>query len=307
MSLELIKKAFDGNAWVYADNEYGQAVAPAMYDEMIRDYQSKNLVIAPLAEQFDFTQPGRSLTVTIDVAPTAAALTAETDAAAVSAITNRQVTFIPKEYTKKFEASYWEMERGFLPFMQNATKKLGYSLALQKDSLARDALYNGCGHEIYSNNKVAPSDISSTDTFNLGAIVSARKLISKSLYNPTTLVIGKDQEADLLGITNIYKANEFGTRSAIEGGLIGNLLGFDIFTSDAIVAGTTGTYDGVVRAIALGKTGSGESAFGHAFTRLPIVESDKDISFRQVIVVASEAYDFKVLHEDAICVIGSYA
>lgn len=302
MSLELIKKAFNSDSWVYTDNSYGQAVAPQMFDQMVRDYQSKNLVIAPLAEQFDFTMPGRSLTVTIDIAPTAAAAIAETAAVTSSAITNRQVTFTPKEQIKRYDASYWEMERGFLPFMQNATKKIGYALAMRKDELARDALYSGATTTIYANGKTVATDVASSDTFGLSELVSARKTIGKYLYTPTTLIIGKDQEADLLSITNIYKANEFGTRSAIEGGLLGNLYGFDIYVSDAILPATN-----LVRAIALGRTGSGESAFGHAFSRLPMVETDKDISYRQVIIVGSEVYDFQVLHPNAVVLIGSYA
>lgn len=299
---ELIKRAFSSDSWKYADNTYGQAVAPAMYDELVKDYETKSLVIAPLAEQYDFTKPGRSFTVTVDVAPTVAALTAETDAATSSSITNRQVTFAPLEYTKRYDASYWEIERGFLPFMANATQKIGYAMAMKKDEVARDALYSGATNTIFVNSVTACSDLASTDTFNTDVIVNARKTLSKALYNPYALVIGRDQEADLLLQTNIYKANEFGTRSAIENGLIGNLSGFEIYTSDNILASSH-----CVKAIALGKSGMGTAPFGHGYSRLPMIETDKDISFRQVVVVGSEAYDFQVLHPDGVCVIGSYA
>jgi len=299
---ELIKRAFSSDAWKYADNTYGQAVAPAMFDENVRDYETKNLVIAPLAEQFDFTRPGRSFTVTVDVAPTAAILTAETDSATTVAITNRQVTFAPIEYTSKYEASYTEMERGFLPFMQNATKKIGYSLAMKKDEVARDALYAGAASTIFVNGVTACTDLASTDTFNTSVIVEARKTLSKALYSPYAIVIGRDQEADILNIENIYKADEFGTRSAIEKGLIGNLSGFDLFVSDNILPSSH-----CVKAIALGRSGMGTAPFGHAYSRLPMVETDKDISFRQVFVVGSEMYDFEVLHPSGVLPIGSYA
>jgi len=300
---QLIKRAFSSDSWKYADNTYGQAVAPAMYDELVREYETKNLVIAPLAESYDFTKPGRSFTVTVDVAPSVATLTAETDAAVSSQIQVRQVTFEPKEYTKRYDASYWEIERGFLPFMDNATKKIGYSLAMKKDEVARDTLYAGAGHNLLVNGVSDCASLAATDTFNVSAIVEARKVISKSLYTPYALIIGRDQEADLLNITNIYKANEFGTRQAIEKGLIGNLSGFDIYISDNILPDS----NNCEKAIALGRSGMGTSPFGYGYSRLPMIETDKDISFRQVVVVGSEAYDFQVLHPDGICTIGSYA
>ena len=301
MANELIKNAFDSNAWVYSDNTYGQAVAPAKYDEMVRDYQTKSLVLAPLAEQFDFTRPGSSWTVTIDAAPTAAALTAETDAAAVSAITNRQVTFTPVEYTKKFEASYTEMEDGFLKFMENASKKIGYAMAQAKDAKCLSSLYAGATSTVYVNSKAASTDLASTDVFNRNAVLRGLNAVKVLLYRPDSLIISNIQEAALLNEGSIYKANEFGTRAAIANGLIGNLYGLNIYVTDAITATSN-----VEKAVLLGKTGTGEKAFGIATARRATVESDKDIDFRQVKVVGSERYDVQVLHPGAVALIGSY-
>lgn len=302
MAKELLKRAFDSNAWIYSANSYGQAVAPAKYDEMVRDYQSKSLVIAPLGEQFDFTQPGSTWTVTIDAAPTAAAVTAETDAASVSAITNRQVTFTPEEYTKKFESSYTEMEDGFLKFMENASKKIGYAMALKKDDVVYDKLVAGATSTVYANGKTVSSDVASTDYFNRNLILRGLQKVRTLLYRPDSLIISPIQEANLLNEGSIYKANEFGTRSAIANGLIGNIYGLNIYVSDTVADNVASN---VEKGLILGKTGSGEKAFGIATARLPTVESDKDISFRQVFIVGSERYDAQVLHPGAICVLES--
>lgn len=303
MAKELLKKAFDANAWIYIGNSEGQAVAPAKYDEMVRDYQDKTLVVAPLAEQFDFTQPGSTWTVTIDEAPSASALTVETDSAAVSAITNRQVTFTPVEYTKKFEASYTEMEDGFLKFMENASKKIGYAMGLKKDSVCVTTLYAGASNSVFVNSVAAASDLAATDYFNRNAVLRGMNQVRVGLYRPDSLVISPIQEAALLNEGSIYKANEFGTRAAISNGLIGNLYGLDIYVSDTIADNVASN---VEKAIVLGKTGTGEKAFGVATARRPTVETDKDISFRKVEVVGSERYDVQVLHPDAVCLIGSY-
>lgn len=301
ISKEMVKRAFDTNAWTYIGNSYGQAVAPAMFDEMVSEYQKKALVVAPLARQIDFRRPGSTWTVTVDVAPAVSALTAETAGAATSAITNRQVTFTPVEYTKKYEASYTEMEDGFLPFMANATEKIGYAMADQKDANAVSVLYSGATTALFVNSVSVATDLASTDTFNLDVIVDARKAIGKLLYRPYVLLIGRDQEADILKLSDIYNSNKFGSRDALINGLVGGLYGFSIYVSDNITATSNVEY-----ALALGKTQTGEPAFAVAQARDPMVEMDKDITFRQVLVVGSERYDTQVIHPGAVASIGSY-
>lgn len=298
---KLVKRAFDSNAWTYVGNSYGQAVAPAMYDEQVMMYQKKGLVVAPLAKQIDFRKPGHTWTVTVDAAPSAASVLVETDTVGVQAITNRQVTFTPVEYGVKFEGSYTELEDGFLPFMENATEKIGYAMADKKDAIALAALYAGATTTDLVNGKSVTTDLASTDTFNTTAIVDARVTIQTYLYKPKDLIISNFQEGSLLKITNIYKANEFGTRSAIANGLIGNLFGFDIYVSDNITATSNVEY-----ALALGKTRTNESSFAIAIARDPKVEMDKDISFRKVLVVGTERYNVQVIHPNAIVKIGTY-
>lgn len=298
---KLVKRAFDSDAFTYVGNSYGQAVAPAMYDEQVMEYQKKELVVAPLGRQIDFRKPGHSLTVTVDGAPTAASALVETNASSVQAITNRQVTFTPSEYGVEFQASYTEIEDGFLPFMENATEKIGYSLAAKKDAVALAALYSGATTTTFVNGKSASTDLVSTDVMDTTAIVDARVTIGQKLYRPYALVISRFQEGSLLKVSNIYKANEFGTRSAILNGLIGNLYGFDIFVSDSISATSNVEY-----AVALGKTQSNEAAFAVATSRDPMIEMDKDISYRMAKVVGTERYDVKVIHPDAVVAIGTY-
>lgn len=304
MTKELLKRAFDTtNGWIYDTSAYAKAVAPAKYDEMVMEYESQNLVVAPLGRQIDFTQPGRSWTVTIDAAPaSAAADVAETDAVTYTAITNRQVTFTPSTRAAAYQASYEEMQDGFLNFMENASKKIGYQLALKKDSLAVSTIVAGATNTKYANGKALATDVESTDLFSPSLVLEGRKTIGKLFYNPADLVIGRDQEADLLDTSNISKANEFGTRSAIAKGLLGTLYGINIYVSDSIVGASN-----VIKGFMLGRTGGNEAAFGIAFSQNPMLESDKDIEYRQIKVVGTERYDIKVLHPGAICVLGSYS
>ena len=303
MARELLKQAFDTtNGWIYDTSSYAKAVAPAKYDEMVKSFEEKNLIVASLGEQYDFRQPGRTWTVTIDAEPgSAAAVVAETDAVSYTAITNRQVTFSPSTKYAAYQASYEQMQDGFLNFMENASKKIGYQLSWKKDSLAVSTIIAGATTTKYANSKSLATDLNSTDVFSRELVLEGRKVVGKYYYNPSELVIGRDQEADLLNEGSIYKANEFGTRSAISNGLIGNLYGVQIYVSDLIVASSN-----VAKGFLMGRSGSDEAAFGVAVAQDPMMETKRDIEYRQQKVVGTERYDIKVIHPNAICVLGSY-
>ena len=55
----------------------------------------------------------------------------------------------------------------------------------------------------------------------------------------------------------------------------------------------------------LGKSGSGEPAFGLAVARRPTIKMDEDIDYDQIKVVGRERYDVQVIHPGAVCIIHS--
>lgn len=295
---ELVKNAFDANAWTYLQSQDAKDVAPAIFEEKVYDYQQKALVVAPQGRQIDFTRPGRSLTVTIDEAPTAASTVIETDAVSYSAITNRQVTFTPLQKAKAYQASRTEMEDGFLEFMGNASKKIGYALAQAKDDLAVTRIVAGATHTVFANGKTAATDVAASDVLDLDLIADARKKIRTSYYTPASLIVSPVGETQLLKNTNVQKANEFGTRTAIANGLLGSLYGVNIYVSDSIVAANNRE-----SAFMLGLTAGGEESFAHALVRRPTIRMDEDIDFDQIKVVGRERYDIQVIHPGAICLL----
>lgn len=302
MKRELIKRSFDANAFL-AQSAEGAAVNPEMWDMRLREYQEKNLVITGLAEQFDFRGPGVDYKVTIDNPPTAAADVAETDAIAIQANSTRNVVFDPTERGSGFEVSTKELVRSFFNVMERFSKKLGYSLAQRKDAFALSVVYDAvpAAHAIVANN-VASSAITSDDTMNYASITSAKRVIEKKLYRPEVLLVNVSQEEQLLNLGTIHKADEFGTRAAIERGVIGSLFGLLVVKSDSIPI-----TDNKSKAIVMGTTKSGERALGYAIKRDPVMEMERDVKLRRTILVAHEDYDFKVLHADALATIETYA
>jgi len=297
---ELIKKAFDSNAFISTDTE-AVAVNPNIWDIKLRDYEEHNLVFTSQMQVFDFRSYGVDYTVTIDEEPTAAADVAETDAIAISAITTRNITFTPSERGAAYQTSRKEIVRAFFNVMENMSKKLGYKLARKKDALAISTTQSGAGNTVVVND-VASSAVASSDTLNYASITKAARLIEDDLYMPTKLFINPTQKQQLLDLGTINQADSFGTRDAIQKGLIGELFGLKIF-----VLNTIPTSANKAKAIVLGESQTGEQAVGYAIKRDPMMEQDYDPLYRQFTIVAHEEYDIQILHPNAIATIESYA
>jgi HK97 family phage major capsid protein len=250
---------------------------------------------------FDFRQPGRDYTVTIDAAPTAAALVAETAAVAIQPITNRQVVFTPTERGTAMQTTRKELVRAFFPVMENMTKKLAYALALLKDSTGVSVAQAGATTALTANG-VASTAIASSDTLGLEDFTKANRVIKNYFYKPVKAFIGNSQEEQVLNISQLQKANEFGTRSAIDEGLVGQLFGIKIYVTDSIsVSGNKS------KMIVQGESKTGEQAVGYAIKRDAMIERDYDPFYRQESLIAHEEYDFQVLHPNAIVTVESYA
>ncbi len=297
---QFIKRAIDANAFVSSDT-YATAVNPKIWNTSLRDFEEKNIIYTNHVTQFDFRSPGRDYTVTIDAAPSAAAEVAETDAVSIQPITNRQVTFTPTEYGSAMQTTKKELVRAFFPVMENMVKKLGYSLALKKDSLGVATAVAGATTSLVAND-VASSAIASTDTLGLEDFTRSVRVIKNFYYKPAKAFICNSQEEQVLNITQVQKANEFGTRDAIEKGLIGQLFGLKIYVTDSIpVSGNK------AKMLVQGQSQTGEEAVGIAIKRDALIESDYDAFERKSSLIATEEYNFQVLHPNAIVTVESYA
>lgn len=298
---EFIKRALDTTNAFLSTGAEATTVNPAIWDTMLRDFEEQNLVVANLAETFDFRSPGRDYTVTVDDAPSAAVELTETTDVAISAFSTRQVTFEPKEYGAAYQLTRKEAVRAFFDVAERMVRKLGYAMALKKDSLAITEVVNNATHSVVANN-VASSAIASTDTLGYSEITSAIQKIEGSYYRPKVLVINQFQKQQLLNLGTINKANEFGTRDAIQKGLVGELFGLAIYVTTALPVASS-----KAKALVLGVSQSGEGALGYAIKRDPIIEREYHARGRFWDIVGHEEYDFAALHPGAMCTIETYS
>jgi len=301
---EFIKRALDTtNGFILSESAEAQAVNPNIWDYKLREFEEQNLVVTNLAESYDLRGPGSDLKITVDDAPSAAAALVETTDVTISAYSTRNVTYTPTEQGAAYQVTRKEAVRSFFDVMSRMVRKLGYSMALRKDNLAVSVARAGAGNSVIVNDVSVATDIASTDTLNYAAITKAIQENAADYYiNSEYLVINYYQEKQLLDLGTINKANEFGTRDAIQKGLIGELFGLKVFVSHSITSSSSRA-----KALVLAKSGSGEAALGYAIKRDPIIETEYHALGRYWDIVGHEEYDFQVLHPNAICTIETYS
>jgi len=309
---EYIKKALDTTNGFFSTQSEAVAVNPNIWDFRLRDYQEKNLIVTPLAEQFDFRGAGVDYKVTIDEAPSAAAALTETVDVTISAFATRNTTFTPTEYGAAYQLTRKEAVRAFFNVAERMVKKLGYSLAQKKDALAVTCLQTYAGNTVMPASKTAATALQSTDTLDYDSILRGKNVIESAYYTPMDLLINYTHKQQLLNLGTVNKANEFGTRDAIQKGLVGELFGLRVWASHSIptVAATGAASTDVIqnaKAVILGETGTGEKAFGYAIKRDPIIEKEYHARGRFWDIVAHEEYDFQMLHAEAVCLIQTAA
>ena len=221
------------------------------------------MIITPLAQQFDFRGAGADYRVTIDEAPTAAAELTETVDVPISAFSTSYVTFTPTEYGAAYQLPRKEAVRAFFDVAQRMTTKLGYAMAQKKDSLAYSTAISGAGNTVYVNSKTTTTDLAPTDTLDYDSITRAIKANEEDLFvNNKYLIINYAQKQQLLNLGTINQADSFGTRDAIQKGLIGELFGLMVYATHSVT-----TSSNVAGALVLAETQTGEQALGYATDR----------------------------------------
>jgi len=278
----------------------GAAVNPNIWDYNLKKFIEQSIVVTPLAEQIDFRSPGVDFKVTIDLAPSIATVQTDTAEVSVSSFSTRNLTMTPLEYGARYQLTKGEAVRAFFNVAEKMVGKLGYSMAQKKESLAITCL-TASTNNVIVNSKTAVTAIASTDTFNVALLTSGIQKMKLKYYKPKYLIINPVMENALFNTTNLYKANEFGTRDVIANGYISTLFGVQIFVSDVLSTSTS------AKAILLGETKTGEKAFGYCVKRDPVIERQYFAATRLWDIVGTEEYGFSLFHEDAVWTLQCYA
>lgn len=300
---EFIKHSLDTANALSINTGAALGINPQIWDNRVREFEEKIAVVKNLCGFFDMRSPGATLTVTVDATPTAAALTADTASASASAFAPRQVNFNCSEYTKMFQLTRSEMETTFFNGMDRASRGIAASMDEARETAAMTAIYAGAGNSVIVNSKSATTDLTSTDTINYDAITRAILANQKDKYiNNKYLIVSYTQLQSLLNLGQVYKANEFGTRDAIQNGYIGMIYGLQIYATLYITP-----TNNVEKAVVMAISGMGEPAVGYAVKRDTTIETQYFAADRAYDIVGSANFGFSVLHPNGLCTIATYA
>lgn len=302
MKTELIKNAIDSNGFM-SDATAAGYINPTVWNQQVLSFLEQQLVVAKLAKVYNdlLGSAGSSLNVTINSTPAAAAAVDESADVTVAAYAVTQQTFTPKEYAFAYQLSDKEARRSFFDVQTNMAQKIGYALALERETLAISTLRAGNGNEVMVASKTATSDLASSNTLDWDTIVNGMVEIRKDYLVPKFLIVSPAGIGQLMKTQALRDASQFGGRETILGGEVKTLGGLTIMWSTLITASSN-----KVESLMLGVDMMGEAPFGIAHKALPTIRTQRFERGRYTDIVGTEEYEFKVLRANGICSVWYY-
>ena len=296
---EFIKRAIDANGFISSDTSAGY-INPKEWDKRVLQGAEANIIVSKLGMQYDMRGPGADLQVTIDATPSEAGALTETVDVAIDEIAYTKVDFAPTEFGAAYQLSDKEKRRSFFSVMENMTSKLGYRYALKMDNLAIAALVAGAG-ATFGANGGTPGSLDSADVLALSDINKGVRIMELKDFFPNKIVINAWQKQNLMDLKQFTSASEFGTRDAIQKGLIGEVAGLTVFQTTQVKV-----VSDEAKALILGENASGEKSFGIAIKADPTITTEYHARGRYTDVVSVGEYDIKVLHPEGIVALATY-
>lgn len=298
---ELVMNAIDASGFQSTATAAGY-INPEVWNREVLRHVEDTIIVSSYAKVYNdlLGAPGDTLNVSINSAPAAAAAVAESDDVTIAAYAVTQVVFTPTEYAFAYALSDKEARRAFYDVASDMTRKIGYALALKRDTDALSTITTGAGNAVTANNVVS-SDITSSDTIDWDDIVNAMTEVRKDKLVPKVLIVSPGQLGQLMKTQAFRDASQFGGRETILGGQLKMVGGLEVVWSTLITPTASKS-----KAVMLGYDLGGESPFGVCVKALPQIRSQRFELGRYTNFVGVEEWDYAVLRANGICTIQSY-
>ena len=298
---DLVMNAIDSNGFQPSATAAGY-INPTLWNTQVLQFLEANLVVARLAKVYNdlLGAPGSSVNITINSTPLAASAVATSDDVTVSAYAVTQVTFTPTEYGFAYALHDTEARRAFYDVATDMARKIGYALALKRDTLAVSLLQASAGNAI-NVNAIVSSNVASSDTLDFATVVNGATKIRGGKMIPKYLIVSAGQIGQLSKLSQFSYANQAGTTQTLYGGMLGTLYGMEVYWTTQISASSS-----LSKAIMLGVDQFGEPSFGIAMKANPTIRTQRFELGRYTNIVGIEEYNLQVLRTAGICTIGSY-
>ena len=292
----IVSNAIDSNAFISTTTSAGY-INPIYWNRELLQHVEETIIVQSFAKVYDdiLNQDGASFNVTVGVEPSAANALTETTDVSISEYTKTQVVFTPTEYGAAYQLSDKEARRAFFSVAQDMTKELGYSLALKRETFARDLIRDEASSNIVANG-VDATAIASSDTLTYDLIVNAAAAIRKNKLIPRVLFISPMQKAQLAKNGAFRDASQYGGRETVLGGVLDKIYGIQVVecTTFTPASGTNS------KAVLMGYDAQGRPAFGIGRKALPRIGVQRWERGRYTDFVAVEEWDMKVLRANGL-------
>lgn len=298
---ELVMNAIGSNGFQSTATAAGY-VNPEIWNREVLRHVEDTYVVTPYAKVYNdiLGAPGDTLNVTVNSAPAAAVAVLESNDVTIAAYSVTQVVFTPTEYAFAYQLSDKEARRAFYDVASDMSRKIGYALAVARDTESISVLQGGAGNAITANSVIS-SNITTSDTLDWDDIVSAKVEIMKDKLVPKVLIVSPGQLGQLMKTQAFRDASQFGGRETILGGTLKMIGGLEVVYSTLVTASNNKT-----KAVMLGMDISGESPFGICYKALPTVRAERHELGRYTDFVGVEEWDIAVLRANGICTIETY-
>jgi N4-gp56 family major capsid protein len=299
---EIVMQAIDSNGFQSTATAAGY-INPEIWDKQVLAFLQANLVVEPLGKKYTtlLGAPGDTLNVTIESTPAVAAAVDESADVTIAAYVTTQVVFTPTEYAFAYALSDKEARRAFYDVSMGMAQKIGYALALKRDSVAVALLQGGAGNAVVANN-VVYSALASSDTLDFDDIAKAAKEIRMDQLIPKQIILSPGQIEQLskstLFVTTLPQGGDV---SNVLGGKIGRIYGMDVYWTAQITPSASKS-----KGLMLAVDQFGEPSFGVCYKSNPAIRSQRFELGRYTNFVGVEEYDMKVLRANGICTVSSY-
>lgn len=300
---KLVMNAIDSSGFRPSDTAAGY-INPTIWNKQVYEFLTEALVVGKLGDINTelVGTAGTQLNLTVRSTPTAAAATAHSADAAVSAYAVTQVTSTPSEFTKGYQLSDAEAIRAFYDVQTDMAKYIGYAMALGLESDVISTLTGTSNINAVVANNVAYSALATSDTLDQDDVINAVTEIRKDKLFPKYMILSPAQIGQLSKTTLFVQTlPQGGNVDSILGGKIGTMYGMDVYWSTLIAASSNKT-----KGLVLGVDMMGKAPFCIVHKKMPTIATQYNARGRYLDIVGSAEWDVVAVRADGICTLSSY-
>lgn len=197
------------------------------------------------------------------------------------------------KYGESVEVTTEAEEDGKGVTKDGVAEELGEAFAESQDQTAYDT--------VTGNGSVSTQQLDSPGSLSRDELAEIRSVVKANDYNPDSMIVHPDLEAELLKIDNFVHANEYGGSQNVQTGEIGSIFGMTVYTSTTANEQDTTGGSGTAQAVVM----DSDRCLHRLVKRGITVEIDQEKRKDQDVVVGTARWGHAVVNDGAAAILES--